>query len=149
MIFPFGFSCSLTAPMLEAARAKSLVRRVALIRVVFSRPVQLLSFCLLCDFVSQSHLASFATMRLRHLYYRADNHRVSKWNCDISDISSRWERSNIPASCRASSRGSTGAFPPDSGVGGRDRFQTLRATSTRRKDQRGRQIVSQGCPPDS
>src|ERR1700730_110808 len=95
MIFPFGFSCRLTAPMLEAARAKSLVRRVALIRVVSSRPVQLLSFCSLCDFVSQSQLASFAMMPLIHLYYRADNHRVSKWNCDISDISSRWERSNI------------------------------------------------------
>src|SRR5258708_40311712 len=81
--------------MLEAARAKSLVPRVVLIRVVSSRLVQLLSFCSLCDFVSQSQLAPFATMRIIHLYYSAVNHRVSEGNCDISDISSRWERSNI------------------------------------------------------
>ncbi len=34
-------------------------------------------------------------MRLRHLYYRTNAHRLSEWNCDICAISWPSERSNI------------------------------------------------------
>src|SRR6185503_15079029 len=34
-------------------------------------------------------------MRLKHLYYRTNSGTVSKWNCDICDISWPLERRNI------------------------------------------------------
>src|SRR5947208_3387333 len=50
---------------------------------------------LLVGFVSQRHFPRELLMRLKHLYYRTDNHRVSEWNCDTCDTLCRLQRSSI------------------------------------------------------
>src|SRR5438093_3798922 len=50
-------------------------------------------------------------MRLKHLYYRTDNHRVSKWNCDTCDTSCRWRRSSITDAPRSVCASRNPRFP--------------------------------------
>src|SRR5881409_2068107 len=69
-----------------------------------SWPPSLFSSFWFCRFVSQRNFHRESPMRLKHLYYRTDNHRVSEWNCDICDTLCMLQRSSITVAQPALSR---------------------------------------------
>ena len=67
-------------------------------------PPSLFSSFWFCRFVSERNFPRESPMRLKHLYYRTDNHRVSEWNCDICDTLCMLQRSSITVAQPALSR---------------------------------------------